>query len=98
MAACRASTSTRARTISGHQANGGILLNSRCQRAASIRGACYPIRRSRDDVHVVVLPRVGHVRQISVRAIEINVVVVISVEESADLECAAEADRMTAGI
>ena len=46
-----------------------------------------------DDVHVVVFPRVGHVRQILIRAVEINVVVVVAVEEIADLERAAEADE-----
>src|SRR5438067_756772 len=57
-----------------------------------------PFAGPENDVHVVVLPRVGHVRQIFVRAIEINVVVVIAVEEIADLECAAQADQVTDGI
>src|SRR5438046_3600446 len=51
-----------------------------------------------NDVHVVVFPRVGHVRQIFVRAVEINAVVVITVEEIADFECATQADEMTDGI
>src|SRR5437762_8189764 len=42
--------------------------------------------------------RVGHVRQIFVRAIEINVVVVIAVEEIADLERAAQADEVADGV
>ena len=45
-----------------------------------------PFAGPENDVHVVVLPRVGHVRQIFVRAVEINVVVVVAVEEIPDLE------------
>ena len=51
-----------------------------------------------DDIHVVVFPWVGHVRQIFVRAVEITVLVVVAVEEIADLERAAEADEETDGI
>ena len=57
-----------------------------------------PFAGPENDVHVVVFPRVGHVRQIFVRAVEINVVVVIAVEEIADLEGAAQADKMTDGV
>src|SRR5207248_10191584 len=57
-----------------------------------------PFAGPENDVHVVVFPRVGHVRQIFVRVVEINVVVVIAVEEIADLEGAAQADEMTDGI
>jgi hypothetical protein len=51
-----------------------------------------------NDVHVVVFPRVGHVRQLFVRAVEINVVIVIAVEEIVDLESATQANQMTDGI
>ena len=45
-----------------------------------------PFARADDDAHVVVSPRVGYVRQIFVRAVEVNVVVVIPIEEGADIE------------
>ena len=54
-----------------------------------------PFAGAENDAHVVVLPRIGHVRQIFVRAVEINVVVVIAVEKIADIERAAQADEMT---
>ena len=57
-----------------------------------------PFAGPENDVHVVVFPRVGHVRQIFVRAVEINVVVVIAVEEIADLKGATQADKMTDGV
>ena len=57
-----------------------------------------PFAGPENDVHVVVFPRVGHIREIFVRVVEINVVVVIAVEEIADLEGAAQADKMTDGI
>src|SRR5437588_4076763 len=57
-----------------------------------------PFASADNDVHVVVFPRVGHVRQIFVRAVEINVVDVKAVEEIADLERAAQADEMTDGV
>src|SRR5437868_12360508 len=57
-----------------------------------------PFAGPENDVYVVVFPRIGHVRQIFVRVVEINVVVVIAVEEIADLEGAAQADEMTDGI
>jgi hypothetical protein len=40
---------------------------------------------------------IGHVRQIFVRAVEVDIVVVITVEERADIEGAAQADKMTDG-
>src|ERR1700736_6627927 len=48
-----------------------------------------------DDAHVVELPRVGHVRQIFIRAVEVNVVVMITVEKRANVERSAQADQMT---
>ena len=45
-----------------------------------------PFARAEDDAHVIVFPWVRHVRQILVRAVEINIVVVIAVEEIADVE------------
>lgn len=57
-----------------------------------------PFASPENDAHVVVLPRIWHVRQIFVRAIEINVIVVVAVEEIADLEGAAQADEMADGI
>jgi hypothetical protein len=57
-----------------------------------------PFAGPENDVHVIVFPRVGHVRQIIVRAVEINVVVVIAVEEIADIERAAQADEMADGV
>ena len=34
-----------------------------------------------DDAHVIVFPRVGHIWQVFIRAVEVNVVVVIAVKE-----------------
>src|SRR5438067_2234154 len=56
------------------------------------------VLRNAIDVHVVVFPRVRQVRQIFVRTVEINVVVVIAIEEITDLKGAAQADEMTNGI
>lgn len=53
-----------------------------------------PFAGADDDVHVVVFPRVGRVRQIIVRTVEVDVVVVIAVEEIADIESAAQANEM----
>ena len=53
-----------------------------------------PFARADDDAHVIEFPRIGHVRQVVVGAVEINVVVVIAVEEIADVERAAQADEM----
>jgi hypothetical protein len=53
-----------------------------------------PFARAEDDAHVPVLPRVGRVWQIFVRAVKINIVVVVAVEERADVERAAQADEM----
>ena len=57
-----------------------------------------PFAGAENDVHVVVFPRVRQVRQIFVRTVEINVVVVIAIEEITDLKGAAQADEMTDGI
>src|SRR5437870_3252523 len=54
-----------------------------------------PFAGPENDVHVIEFPWVGHIRQIFVGAIEINVVVVIAVEEIADFEGTAQADEMT---
>src|SRR5439155_3059489 len=48
--------------------------------------------------HVVVFPGVGPVWQVFIWAVEVNVVVVIPVEERADVERAAQADNMTDGV
>ncbi len=57
-----------------------------------------PFARAENDAHVIEFPRIGLVRQVIVRAVRINVVVVITVEEIADVECAAHADEMTNNI
>ena len=56
-----------------------------------------PFAGAKNDAHVIVFPRVGHVWQMFVRAVEIDIVVVITVEERADIEGAAQADKMTDG-
>ena len=40
-----------------------------------------PFPGAKDDAHVIIFPWVSDVREIFVRAVEINVVVVIPVEE-----------------
>ena len=45
-----------------------------------------PFAGADDDAHVIVFPRVGYVRQIFIRAVEVNVVVVITIEKRADIE------------
>ena len=45
-----------------------------------------PFASTDNDAHVVVSPRVGYVWQIFVRTVEVNVVVVIPIEERADIE------------
>src|SRR5438874_7280254 len=54
-----------------------------------------PFAGTKDDAHVIVFPGIGRVRQIFVRTIEINVVVVIAVKKIADIERAAETDEVT---
>ena len=54
-----------------------------------------PFAGADNDAHVIVLPRVGRVRQIIVGAVEINVVVVVAVEKRADVERPAEGDEVT---
>ena len=49
-----------------------------------------PFSSADNDSHVNVFPRVGRVRQILIRAVEINVVVPVAVEEIADVERAAQ--------
>ena len=53
-----------------------------------------PFAGADDDAHVIVFPRIGYVRQIFVGAVEVNVVVVITVEERADVERATQADEV----
>src|SRR4029450_5899577 len=53
-----------------------------------------PFAGADDDAHVIVFPRIGYVRQIFVGAVEVNVVVMIPIEERADVERAAQADEM----
>ena len=57
-----------------------------------------PFTSAKDDAHVIVFPWIGDVRQVLVRTVEINVVVVIAVEKWADIERAAQADEMTDGV
>jgi hypothetical protein len=45
-----------------------------------------PFAGADDDAHVIVFPRVGRVREIFVRTVEANVVVVIAGEKRADVE------------
>ena len=54
-----------------------------------------PFAGAKDYAHVVVFPRIGRVREIFVRTIEINIIIVITIEERADIERAAQADEMT---
>src|SRR5205814_8301087 len=53
-----------------------------------------PFAGTKDYAHVVVFPRIGSVREIFVRTIEINIIIVITIEERADVERAAQADEM----
>jgi hypothetical protein len=53
-----------------------------------------PFAGAENDPHVIVFPRIVDVRQILIRAVEVNVVVVIPVEEIADVELAAQADKV----
>src|SRR5206468_12286424 len=53
-----------------------------------------PFAGAENNAHVIVFPRIGRVWQIFVRTVEINIVVVITVEERADIEGTAEADEM----
>src|ERR1700712_4087796 len=57
-----------------------------------------PLAGAEDDPHVVVFPRVGNVRQILVRAVEINVLIMVAAEEIADVERAAQTDQVAHGI
>ena len=49
-----------------------------------------PFAGAENDAHVIVFPRVGGVREIFERAVEVNVVVMIAVEEIADVERTAQ--------
>ena len=54
-----------------------------------------PFAGPENDIHVIEFPWVGHVRQIFVRAVEINIVVVVAVEKIADFEGTAQANEVT---
>src|SRR5438445_12520280 len=54
-----------------------------------------PFYGFKDDASVIIFPRVGRVRQIFIRTVEINIVVVIAVEERADIERPAQANEVT---
>ncbi len=45
-----------------------------------------PFAGSENDAHVIVFPRVSRVREIFIRTVEVDVVVVIAVEKRADVE------------
>src|SRR6266487_5670834 len=53
-----------------------------------------PLARADDDAHVIVFPWVIRVRQIFIRTVKVNIFVVVTVEERADVERAAQADQM----
>lgn len=53
-----------------------------------------PFAGPENDVHVIEFPWVRHVRQIFVRTVEIDIVVVVAVEKIADFEGAAQTDEM----
>jgi hypothetical protein len=57
-----------------------------------------PFASAEDDAHVIVFPWVGHVRQVFVGTIELNVVIMIAIEKWADVERAAQANEMTNGV
>ena len=45
-----------------------------------------PFAGTDNDAHVVVSPGIGYVRQIFVRTVEVNIIIVIPIEERADIE------------
>src|SRR4029077_5211414 len=47
-----------------------------------------------DDAHVIVFPRIGRVRRIMKRTVEINVVVVIAVEKIAEVQRTAQTNEI----
>src|SRR6185503_17374460 len=53
-----------------------------------------PFAGAENDLHVIEAPRIGNVREVIVGAVEIDVVVVVAVEDIADVESAAQADEM----
>ena len=57
-----------------------------------------PFTSAENDAHVIEFPRVGDVRHVVVRTVEIDVVVVIAIEKRADIDRAAEGNEMTDGI
>jgi hypothetical protein len=53
-----------------------------------------PFAGANDDAHVIVFPGVGYVRQIFIRTVEVNVVILVGFEKRADVESATQADEM----
>ena len=45
-----------------------------------------PFAGTENDAHVIAFPRFGHVWEVFVWAVKVNVVIVITVEERADIE------------
>ena len=45
-----------------------------------------PFAGANDDAHVIVFPGVGYVRQIFIRTVEVNVVILVAFEKRADVE------------
>lgn len=61
--------------------------------ALSRRLSCLVL--SDDDAHVIESPGVRHVREVLVRAVEINVLVMVAIEKIADVERAVQVDEVT---
>ena len=53
-----------------------------------------PLSRPQNDSHMIEFPRIGDVREVFIRAVEVNVVIVIAVKIIPDFEGAAQADEM----
>lgn len=64
-------------------------------KAKALVARVIPLARAENDSHVIEAPRIGQVRQVMIRAVEVDVVVVITVEEVADLVGAAQADEIS---
>ena len=52
-----------------------------------------PLSRPQNDSHMIEFPRIGDVREVFIRAVEVNVVIVIAVKIIPDFEGAAQADE-----
>ena len=57
-----------------------------CRTSSSNRDRAIFRHRTNDDAHVIVFPGVGYVRQIFIRTVEVNVVIVVAFEKRADVE------------